>query len=158
MKIGVGVVAFFLAIGLTACCHPGAPALPGSGGALASSESTPSAIPLSKKEILKLLLANCDIPLRADASCAGVGSDVSDATIGDYVGGLLVQHSQRSGQNWIDVACELQPATAPSQFWKCTVVFHRIDGEERGGWGVTFLVQVSTRTVLRNSFRCTGAG
>jgi hypothetical protein len=154
----ISILAPFLAICLTACHHPGAPAHPDLGGPTTAGASPQAAVPLSTKEILKLLLANGGVSLKVDASCAGVGSDVSDATIGDYLSGLLAYQSQRSGQNWIEVTCEPQPASAPIRFWKCSVVFHRINGEERGGWGVTFLVDAPTRTVLRDSFRCTGAG
>jgi hypothetical protein len=157
MKRRIGSMVLLLAIGLVACRHAPPPIPAGAANSPAAGESQPLTPP-STKEILKLLLANCDVSLKVDASCAGVGSDFSDATIGDYISGLLAQQAQRRGENWIEVTCEPQPLTPPTQYWKCRVVFQRIAAEERGGWGVTFLVRASTRSVVRDSFRCTGSG
>jgi len=38
------------------------------------------------------------------------------------------------------------------------VVFHRIAGEERGGWGVKFLIRAADGMVVKESFECTGGG
>jgi hypothetical protein len=144
---------------LTACRHTAAPQQSKDPIAPATASSTPSTIePPSAKEILRALLSSSDVSLRVDPSCAGVGSEFSDATIGDYVAGLMAQHAQRSGTNWIEVASDPQPGGKPVRFWNCRVVFHRIDGEERGGWGVTFLMRASDHHVVNDSFRCTGGG
>ncbi len=52
----------------------------------------------TNKQVLRALLDNLDVSLSTDSSCAGVGTETSDANIGDYISGFLVGAEQRQGK------------------------------------------------------------
>lgn len=118
-------------------------------GAGAPATQTPPA----SKEILRLLLSLRDVPLRSDPSCATAGTNTSDVDIGDYVSGWLAELKQGPGSNWIEAS-----AKAEQRGWRCIVMFRHVDGEDRWGWGVSFLVRESDRKPVPGSLRCLGAG
>lgn len=143
-----------------ACSHPDASrtdAVPTSSqGATKGNAAAPGP---AQKDIVRALFANHDVPLSVHPSCAGVGTDPGDKTIGDYLSGFLAEHSARTGSNWLEIeAAPAAPGVNAEPQWTCRFVIRRNDGEERWGWGVTFVVSGRPYKVDRSSFRCTGAG
>lgn len=111
--------------------------------------------PPSTKEVIRLLLASHRVKLAVHPTCHGVGSDLQDRDLGDYLAGLLAEYTQGEGQNRLEVQSE--PSERPDA-WRCTVNLTRRDGEEVWSWGVSFLVRKRDRKVLPDSYRCLGAG
>jgi hypothetical protein len=115
-------------------------------------------VPPSGKEIIRALLANQDVSLAVDSSCSGVGTDSRDTNIGDYISGFLAEQTNKKGKNWLDVSARPGTPAGTEPMWQCAVVIRHVDGEDRWGWGVTFLMKARDHTVARNSVRCTGSG
>lgn len=105
------------------------------------------------KQVIAALLANGDIPLSVHASCKGVGSSPGDATLRDYVSGLIENFTDEKARNSVIVRIE----PAGSKGWQCQVLFVHIPGEDPFRYGVSFLLTPS-RKLLRSSVRCVGAG
>jgi hypothetical protein len=121
------------------------------------SRKTAETRPLSRKQLIKIVLDSRDVLRGVDSSCANAGSEVNDRTLGDYIASILAQYAEPTGRNWITAACE--PATAGDRKakWECEVVFHREYGEDVFDWGLAFQLDGALK-VLPASFRCTGAG
>lgn len=123
------------------------------------SDADPARTPPSPKEVVRLLLNLRDIPLRSHGSCATAGTSISDADLGDYVSGWLAELKQSRGANWLEASAKPEAVTPERQpGWRCTVMFRHVDGDDRWGWGVSFLVRASDRRLVQNSIRCLGAG
>ena len=113
----------------------------------------------TRKQVLRALLDNLDVSLSTDSSCANVGTEPSDANIGDYISGFLAEQDSGKGKNWLEVVTKrASPAPGADQAWQCNVVIRHIDGDDRWGWGVSFLMKGRDHSVVRTSFRCTGSG
>ena len=63
-------------------------------------------VPPTKKEVLRALLDSQDVSLSSDASCSGVGTETTDANIGDYISGFLAEQNGEKGKNWIEIAAK----------------------------------------------------
>jgi hypothetical protein len=126
--------------------------------AVATQKAYDEKVPPTSKEVVKVLLVNHDVPLSVDSSCSGVGTDPSDATIGEYLSGFLAEQSSQDGKNWLDVSVNPELAQGTTPQWKCSVVIRHVQGEDRWGWGVSFLMGAKDHKALAKSFRCTGAG
>ncbi len=146
---------FLLAILVAGCAPAGAPA-PASAPDASPAATAPTGTPTAK-EAIALVLRNGDVRLDSSPTCAGVGTSPDDVTVGDFLAGFLAEQAGHGGRNWIDAACAATAADEPPG-WECRVVVRRVDGEERWGWGVRFLVRASDRTAVRSSFVCLGAG
>ena len=130
-----------------------------SGGACRPAAVPAAATPPTAKDVIRYVMNSHDVKLSVDSYCSGVGTKLSDTDIGDYLAGFLAEHTATTGQNWLEVKVSPQPVKAGGrEAWECSLVIRRKDGEERWGWGVKFLVDVKERRVIRESFRCTGAG
>ena len=128
--------------------------------AVQASTATPivAAAPTAK-EVIALVFRNAHVRLASDPSCAGVGTSREDQSIGDFLAGFLAEQTgQAAGRNWIEVLCKDAPGGQAPPGWECQMLVRRLDGEERWGWGVRFLVRASDRKAVRQSFRCAGAG
>ena len=111
----------------------------------------------TSKQILRLLMSLQDVPLSSDESCKEAGTKLTDRDLGDYMSGWLANLKRGKGSNWI--SADAKPMTvddAPG--WKCLVMFHHVDGEDRWGWGVSFQVRSRDRKPVKGSVRCEGAG
>lgn len=109
------------------------------------------------KDIVRLLIQNHDIPLSIHSSCAGVGTELSDATLGDYISGFLGE--LKSGGNSIESTCRRESAENGKTFnWACSIVIHHALKDDEWGWGVDFSVQELEGTIVPQSIRCTGSG
>jgi len=118
---------------------------------LRAGEPTPPA----PKEVIRLLLASHRVRLDVHSTCRGVGSELKDRDLGDYLAGLLAEYTQGEGQNRIEVLSE---SSERPDAWRCTVNITRRNGEEVWSWGVSFLVRKRDGKAIPGSYRCLGAG
>jgi len=122
----------------------------------------PAAVPPKpdKKAVIYLLMQNWDVALKTDPSCNGVGTAVSDSTIGQFLAGFLEYHSDSTTSDR-QLLISIDAGDDPSirePYWKVTfIIGGRTDGEP-WRWGVSFGIRISDRSVMRNTFRCIGAG
>ena len=123
----------------------------GAGAQSAAAGDVPGA-----KQALRALLSTHDVPLTVHDSCANVGSELADTTIGDYVAGLLAELRPTSpgGNNTIAAECSAEGA---GRGWRCSVEVARRDGDDEWVRGVEFLLS-EEGGVSRDSIRCTGGG
>lgn len=112
----------------------------------------------TRKQVLRALLDNLDVSLSTDSSCAGVGTEPADANIGDYISGFLAEQNSGKGKNWLEVVTKRAASQGSEPAWQCNVVIRHVDGDDRWGWGVSFLMKGRDHSVVRTSFRCTGSG
>jgi len=145
-----------LALSLTGCRQGANNAIPSS--VPAAAEIRISRLPPQPKDIIEALLRSSEVSLAVDSSCSGVGSEASDKTIGRYVSGLLAEQSKPQGRNWIETTIDPGKSAAGEDVWRSHVVIRHVDGDDRWGWGVEFLVRQRDGVVLQDSFRCTGGG
>jgi hypothetical protein len=112
----------------------------------------------SHKEILRALLKSQDVSLAIDPSCSGVGTSSKDVDLGDYISGLLAEQGTKQGSNWIEVSAKRDQSADHAGVWRCDVVIRHLDGDNRWGWGVSFLMRGKDHAAVQGSFSCTGAG
>jgi len=109
------------------------------------------------KEAIRLLIQSHSIPLSIHSSCAGVGTEASDTTLGDYISGFLGE--LKGGDNSVESSCKRESAeNGKGPHWACSVVIHHALKDDEWGWGVEFSVQESDGTIVPQSIRCTGSG
>lgn len=108
---------------------------------------------VSDKDILVALFENLDVKLSDAAYCTGAGTDYDDVTIGDYLSGFWVYHTNETGQNRLDISYSI----ISHDTYLAKVMIYRKHGEENWGWGVSFEINEAFK-VTRNSFTCLGAG
>ena len=125
----------------------------------ASSEPPPAkapeiavSLPPSPKGVVLAVLQSGDVSLGVDASCAGAGTSPTDSTLGEYLAGFMAELTPAEGTNGI--ATEVEQV---GDGWRCRLMIQRRAGEEVWSWGLEFQLS-STGQVLRDSFRCLGAG
>lgn len=152
-----GAPFLLFALALSGCAQAVAP-VPGTAAGSPPGPPSPAGAPAAK-EAIALVFSNSGVRLDSDPSCAGVGTSPGDSSIGDFLAGFLAEQiGDGPGKNWIDASCkDAQAGQAPSG-WECQVLVRRVNGEERWGWGVRFLVRSADRKAVPSSFRCIGAG
>ena len=154
-------LATVLSLVLASCASP--PPIPAAAPQEGSSASSPvvsaktyeEKVPPTKKQVVEALLASRSVPLSVDPSCSGVGVDPSDSTIGEYLSGFLAEQTP-DGENWLDISVE--PSQDGAAVWKCNVVVRHVNGDDRWGWGVSFLIGAKDHAPIEGSYRCTGGG
>ena len=113
----------------------------------------------TSKEAMRMLLSLRDLPLKPVPGCATAGTALGDQDLGDYVSGWLSELKEGKGSNWIDFSsAEEEIAGERGRGWRCTIYFRHVDGDDRWGWGVSFVVRGADRTPILDSVRCVGAG
>ena len=111
------------------------------------------------KEAIRLLMSLRDLPLKALPTCKSAGTSPDDKDLGDYVSGWMSELKSGKGSNWIDTSTQEEEIPAEhDRGWRCTIYFRHVDGEDRWGWGVSFVVRGADRTPILDSVRCLGAG
>jgi hypothetical protein len=121
--------------------------------------ATPAADGLpAHKDLLHALLRNVDVPLSVDPSCSGVGTNAKDDTIGAYLSGFLAELSDPDMRNSIQVSTIATSDSREGAVWQARILIAQEQGEVVWQWGVTFLIRQADREVIRESFRCIGAG
>jgi hypothetical protein len=114
--------------------------------------------PPSAKDVIDAAMASGNVPLKVSSTCANVGTEPSDATIGRYLAGFLAELSSPDKKNWIETKIEPGRSSAGEPVSICTLTLRHEDGDDRWGWGVQFHVRSSDGLVLADSFACVGAG
>jgi hypothetical protein len=114
--------------------------------------------PPSAKDVIAAAIASGGVPLTVSTTCANVGTDPSDATIGRYLAGFLAEMSSPDKKNWIDAKVEPGTSDGGEAISICTLTLRHEDGDDRWGWGIRFHVRSSDGLVLPKSFTCVGAG
>lgn len=112
--------------------------------------------PPTTRQLMDILLKSRDVPRNVDVTCATVGSEPTDRTLGDYVASMLTEYARPGGRNWITASCKPAPANDKSgAVWHCEVAFHRQKGEEIMDRGLFFRLMPNSE-VVANSYICTG--
>jgi hypothetical protein len=114
--------------------------------------------PPAGKDVIDALIASGNVPLSVSSTCANVGTEPSDATLGRYLAGFLAEMSSPDKKNWIETKVEPGKSDAGEPVSICTLTLRHEDGDDRWGWGVRFQVRSSDGLVLAKSFTCVGAG
>ena len=114
--------------------------------------------PPAAKDVIDAVIASGSVPLSVSPTCANVGTEPSDATIGRYLAGFLAELSSPGKKNWIETKVEPGRSAEGEPVSVCTLTLRHQDGDDRWGWGVRFHVRSSDGLVLVNSFTCVGAG
>lgn len=155
------------ALALASCGGPHTPAASGSetqpAAAPRGSLPPPPAVhvphqPPTAKDVIDAAIASAGVPLRASTTCAGVGTEPSDASIGRYLAGFMAEMSEPDKKNWIETRVEPGTSNTGEPVSICTLTLRHEDGNDRWGWGVRFSVRSSDGLVLPDSFSCVGAG
>jgi hypothetical protein len=114
--------------------------------------------PPTAKDVIDAVIASGSVPLSVSSTCANVGTEPSDRTIGRYLAGFLAELNSPTRKNWIETKVEAGRSAAGEAVSICTLTLRHEDGDDRWGWGVRFHVRTSDGLVLANSFTCVGAG
>jgi len=154
-----------LTLAVAACsASPGTPAVGDAKPAAAETPAVPAQAvrvahqPPSAKDVSEAVIASGSTPLSVSPTCANVGTEPSDATIGRYLAGFLAELTSPSRKNWIETKVEPGRSAAGEPVSICTLTLRHEDGDDRWGWGVRFQVRSSDGLVLANTFMCVGAG
>jgi len=115
-------------------------------------------LPPSAKDVIDAVIASGSVALSVSPTCRNVGTEPSDATIGRYLAGFMAELSSPEKKNWIETQIEPGTAASGEPVSICRLTLRHVDGDDRWGWGVQFLVRTSDGLVLADSFTCTGAG
>jgi hypothetical protein len=110
------------------------------------------------KEVLRALLRIQDVGLAGIPSCSGAGTEPTDVNIGDYISGFMAEQDSSTGGNSIEVSAKDEETADHEHAWRGAVVIRHLDGDDRWGWGVSFLMRPTDHSVIRESVQCTGAG
>jgi hypothetical protein len=145
------------AAALVGCGPRGAPPVQTS-APTAGSEVRIAHLPPRPKDVLEALLRSSEVSLSVDRSCNSVGTEATDQTIGRYVSGFLAEQSEPRGKNWIETGIEPDKSATGDAIWRCRITIRHEDGDDRWGWGVQFDVRQSDGVVIKDSYRCLGAG
>jgi len=131
--------------------------------AAAVAPATPAAVriahqPPLPKDVIDAVIASGNVALKTSPTCANVGTEPSDATIGRYLAGFLAELSAPDKKNWIETKIEPGRSATGEPVSICTLTLRHEDGDDRWGWGVQFKVRSADGLVLNDSFVCIGAG
>jgi hypothetical protein len=114
--------------------------------------------PPSAKDVIDAVIASGSVALSVSPTCRNVGTEPSDATIGRYLAGFMAELSSPDKKNWLETQIEAGTSAKGEPASICRLTLRHVDGDDRWGWGVQFLVRKSDGLVLVDSFTCTGAG
>jgi len=160
-RVAFGAAALAITLGAAAC----GPDRRGEGAQAADAAPPPGprrydpTVAPAPREVIRALLSIRDMPLSVDSSCATAGTSPDDADLGDYVSGWLAELREGPGKNWIETSVTPEPDSATgTRAWRSAVVFRHVDGDDRWGWGVRFLMSGADHRVIPGSVQCTGAG
>ena len=115
-------------------------------------------LPPEPKAMLGALFALSQVPLSVSPTCAGVGTERDDASIGQYLSGFLAELSNPEENNAITTSAVEDQSESGIAIWVCRVMIRHASGEDIWSWGIEFSVRASDRVVLADSVRCLGAG
>src|SRR5208283_4931112 len=105
----------------------------------------------TQKQVLRALLQIQNVDLAGIPSCSGVGTEPTDVNIGDYISGFLAEQGSSKGGNSIEVSTREDQDANHQRVWRSEVVIRHLDGDDRWGWGVSFLMQPADHSVIKES-------
>jgi hypothetical protein len=125
----------------------------------AQEDSIRVAVSPSARSILNALFASAEVPLSVHPSCIGAGSDLEDATIGDYVSGFLAKLGDQGKEAHNFVLVDM-PFDSPGDTWDVSVWMGQRPEEPERGWRreIRFSIRKSDNTIVSASYRCAGEG
>lgn len=115
-------------------------------------------LPPEPKEMIAALFAISQTPLAADPSCAGVGTEPDDVTIGQYLSGFLAELADAEARNAVTASAGQDKLDSGEAVWVCRVMIRHARGEDVWSWGVEYSVRAASGEVIPGSIRCVGAG
>ena len=113
----------------------------------------------SNKDIILMVMQNSDVLLSVDSSCHGVGSGFDDKTIGQYLSGFWQYHTDSKAKNSLKISVvEGKDIHIKEKHWKATFMINGQMQHENWSWGVSFYIIAKNWLVVKDSFKCLGAG
>jgi hypothetical protein len=113
----------------------------------------------SDKDILLMVMQNCDVLLTVDSTCLGVGTNINDSTIGQYLSGFWQYQTDSSANNSITIkVAEGDDKIIKEKHWKAIFMINGQTENENWSWGVSFYIMDKNWVVVKDSFKCLGAG
>ena len=103
-------------------------------------------------------MASHDVPLSVSSSCANVGTQPGDKTIGAYLSGFLGALDGPDAKNWLETRTSEAKDQSGSAVWRCELTIRHSAGEDEWGWGVRFDISQADGRVRPESFTCIGGG
>lgn len=160
-SLAAAAIAALLGCGSNTAPHPTATAAASTPVQTAAPAPSPVRIahlPPTAKDVIDAAIASGNVPLSVSPTCAHVGTEPGDATIGRYLAGFLAELSSPSKKNWIETNVAPGHSAAGEDVSVCRLTLRHEDGDDRWGWGVQFEVRTRDGVVLPQSFTCLGAG
>ena len=114
--------------------------------------------PPQRREIIQAVMASHDVPLSVSPTCANVGTQPGDKTIGEYLSGFLSVLDAAEAKNSLETRVTEGRDPNGSAVWTCELTVRHSAGEDEWGWGVRFNVNHADGRVHRESFTCIGGG
>ncbi|MEZ5579342.1 MAG: hypothetical protein R3F40_07980 [Candidatus Competibacteraceae bacterium] len=90
--------------------------------------------------MLAALFALSQVPLSVSPTCAGVGTERGDATLGQYLSGFLAELSNPEASNAITTSAVEEQSESGIMIWICSVMIRHARGEDIWSWGIEFSV------------------
>jgi hypothetical protein len=113
----------------------------------------------SDKDILLMVMQNCDVLLTVDSSCLGVGTNINDSTIGQYLSNFWQYQTNSSANNSIKISVtQGDDKIIKEKHWKAIFMINGQTENENWSWGVSFYIMDKNWVVVKDSFKCLGAG
>jgi hypothetical protein len=110
--------------------------------------------PLTSRAIIRVLLANKDIPLRGIASCESV-KHPGDKTTGDYVATVFSRLAE-PGILWRTESTFRRLGSSEQKRWRIRLSLLGTEAGEVFDTGVTFDYDEKTAKLIKGSFQCSG--
>ena len=114
--------------------------------------------PPERKDIIQAVMASHDVPLSVSPTCANVGTQPGDTTIGAYLSGFLSALEGADAKNSLETRISEAKDPSGSAVWRCELTIRHSAGEDEWGWGVRFDIAQGDGRVRRESFTCIGGG
>ncbi len=108
--------------------------------------------PPSAKDIVNAALESATVPLSVHKSCAAIGTEQLDATLGRFLSGFLAELNPESGKNGI-----VTSVREVDDGWVCRLMIQHRAGEDVWSWGLEFKFG-KDGLLVPDSYRCVGAG
>lgn len=113
-------------------------------------------LPPTSKDVIEAVLASSQTAL-SDSTCAEVGTETSDKTIGRYLAGYLAEISSQDARNAVTTTV-IEGTEDGKAVYVCRLMIRHAKEEDVWSWGVQFAANKTDGAVLPGSLRCIGAG
>jgi hypothetical protein len=124
-------------LSMQACSHhpAGQDISPANGQALFIDQPPPSS-----KDAIHVLNPSADVALSVHGSCSGVGPELPDQSVGEFVSGFLAELDDEQAVNTIDAAIR-DGHSYKEPGWVVRVMIGHSRGENVWRWGVEYFVR-----------------